>query len=193
MRLSWDKKLFFFLHIFLSDCQNQDSTQALVDSSERFLLAEEIVFCSVRYRINIINRSQIVVQNSGSILNTNPPIGDQANPVLYNVGWWMSSITWILLQLFKIFFPISLASSVIFCNSNATLVNAMFITDLVQFWHTPILRHSVLFINTRKRCFFTVLLFCTMLNINLETLVFILLHAYDFIHHSSQNKYNPTT
>lgn len=31
------------------------------------------------------------------------------------------------------FFPISLASSVIFCNSNAMLVNAMFITDLVQF------------------------------------------------------------
>lgn len=63
------------------------STQALVDSSERFLLPEEIVFWSVRYCINITNVSQIMVQNSGRILNTNPHIGDQANPVLYNVGW----------------------------------------------------------------------------------------------------------
>lgn len=63
------------------------STEALVDSSERFLPAEEIVFCNVRYRINITNIRQIMVQNSGRILNTNPHTGDQANPVLYNVGW----------------------------------------------------------------------------------------------------------
>lgn len=90
------------------------------------------------------------------------------------------------------FFPVSFVSSVIFYNSNAMLVNAMFTTDLVQFWHTPILRHSVLFINTRIRYFFIVLLFCKILTINLEILVFIFLYAYDFICHFSQNKYNPT-
>lgn len=61
--------------------------QALVDSSGRFLLAEEIGFCSVSYHINVTNRSKMMVQNSGRILHTNPHIGDQANPVLYNVGW----------------------------------------------------------------------------------------------------------
>lgn len=54
------------------------------------------------------------------------------------------------------FLPFSLASSDIFCNSNAMLVNAMFITDLVQFWHTAILRHSVLFIPEKDMS----LLFC---------------------------------
>ena len=63
------------------------STEALVDSSERFLLAEETGICGVRCHVNITNISQIMFQNSGRILNTNPHIGDQANPVLYNAGW----------------------------------------------------------------------------------------------------------
>lgn len=61
------------------------SIQALVDSSERFLLAEEIGFCSVSYHINVTNRIKMMVQTSGRIFHTNPHIGDQA--VLYNVGW----------------------------------------------------------------------------------------------------------
>lgn len=46
------------------------------------MLAEEGGVCSVRHCINITNVSQIMVQNSGRILNTNPHIGDQFNPML---------------------------------------------------------------------------------------------------------------
>jgi len=63
-----------------------------------------------------------------------------------------------LITAVKNFFLFLLQVVSFFCNSNAMLVNAMFITDLVQFWHTPLLRYSVLFINTRKSYFFTVLL-----------------------------------
>lgn len=106
------------------------STQAL-DHSERFLLAEEI-FCSVRYRTTITNINQIMVQNSGRILNTNPHIRDQLIRFFTILAGAQATLHESYYSCSK-FCPISSASNVIFYNSSAMLVNAMFTTDLVQF------------------------------------------------------------